>query len=253
MRQKTLIDLTLGGLVVVSIAIGFALYSEMAGATKPTDDQEQEQDQRQYQDQEQDQSQDQSQTTNQDQSNSQAIEFNGPSQVKTTGRSFISSGDATADCQKFGGISSGWLGGALGLGVNWTDKECRQLQIYDRLVDRGLISVANMTLCGTKTLRKLYGKDGAGQCQSELATAYTSFQGAQGDVQAQVDELRQLVRDLSSQASQDDPGGGKGYTAYDDDQGGTVVLERVQDGDSCEPCPDCEAEATRAFKACVSK
>ena len=187
----------------------------------------------------------------------QTVNFNGPSELKTTGRAYQSSGDATADCQKFGGISSGWVGGALGLGINFTDKECRQLKVYDRLVDRGLLKVANATLCQTKTLRKLYGRDGAGQCQAELETAYTASQGAGStEIQDEIADLRRMVRELSEtsrQAPPDSPGIGRPYSEYDGAQGETAVLERVTDCPPPPDCPDCSEQATRAFEQCVAK
>ena len=171
----------------------------------------------------------------------QTVNFNGPSELKTTGRAYQSSGDATADCQKFGGISSGWVGGALGLGVNFTDKECRQLQIYDRLVDRGLLTVANATLCQTRTLRKIYGRDGSGTCQTDLTDAYKASQGdATAEVRDEMDELRRMVQELSLTSRQATPA-----DAYGDDA--CTESERVAD------CPDCEEQATRAFQTCVTK
>jgi len=194
----------------------------------------------------------------------QTINFTGPSEVKTTGRAYLSSGDATADCQKFGGVSSAWLGGALGLGINWTDKECRQLKVYDRLVDRGLLLVANKALCDTRTLRKLYGKGGGGQCAAELGNAYNASQGAQDDIRNQVAELRRLVRELSVTSSQAPQGAKTGETAGSVHN---VPPQDAQDGRStyaeypsnpgntadCKPCPDCSEQATRAFQACVAK
>lgn len=171
----------------------------------------------------------------------QTVNFNGPSELKTTGRAYTSSGDATADCQKFGGISSAWLGGALGLGLNFTDKECRQLKVYDRLVARGLVTVANATLCQTRTLRKLYGRDGQGQCVTALTDAYSASQGDQGDaIRDEMDDLRKMVRELSLTSRQAAPD-----SAYQDDA--CTESERVA------ACPDCEEQATRAFKACVAK
>ena len=182
-------------------------------------------------------------------------------QAKTTGRSYMSSGDATADCQKFGGISSGWVGGALGLGINFTDKECRLLKVYDRLVDRGLLLVANKALCDTRTLRKLYGKGGAGTCQAELTDSY---QTSQDDVRDEVDDLRRMVRELSERsrtANTSSQGAESGETAeyghnepsQDAQDERSTLSEYQSTAENCEPCPDCEEQATRAFKACVAK
>ena len=262
MKKRTVNKLGLVALIVAAI-LAVMVVRESSATGRDNDDQRQEQDQGQEQSQDQDQGQEQSQdqTNDQSQANSQAIEFNGPSEVKTTGRAYQSSGDATADCQKFGGISSAWLGGALGLGINFTDKECRQLQVYDRLVDRGLIQVANATLCGTRTLRKLYGRDGAGQCQDELSAAYQASQDVQ---ESEFDALRRQVQELSElsrTANTASQGAKTGETANTGHNGPPQV---AQDGrstskeypgtsETCGACPDCSEEATRAFQACVSK
>lgn len=254
MNQKTYSKLGLIALIVAAIlAVMVVRDASATNRDDPDVDVDQRQEQEQDQSQDQSQGQDQSQTTNQDQANSQSLTLNGSNELKTTGRAYTSSGDATADCQKFGGISSGWLGGAFGLGINWTDKECRQLKVYDRLVDRGLIVVANKALCGTKTLRKLYGRDGAGTCQAELRTAYDASQGAS---ESEIDELRRMVLELaesSRQAAPDSPENGIGNTEYDRQDGEAAFVGSVTDAETCPDCPDCSVEATRAFEQCVSK
>lgn len=246
--------------VIVLVAIAF-LASEATWATNRSDpdvevdvDQRQDQDQGQEQGQDQEQGQSQSQTS--DQANNQALTVNGSDELKTTGRAWVSSGDATADCQKFAGISTGWLGGALGLGVNFTDKDCRALQIYDRLVGQGEVDVANRLLCGTKALRKAYGKGKADVCELALNDAIDGYQANQGAQEAEIDRLRRQVRELSEssrQATPGSPGNGTGYSEYDRQDGETVALERVTDAATCPDCPDCSEEATRAFKQCVAK
>lgn len=255
MKQKTAFKYMFVALIAAAIASVFLVREASAtGNSHHNDDVDVDQEQSQTQDQDQEQSQTQDQTNDQSQANDQTINFNGPDELKTTGRAYVSSGDATADCQKFGGISSGWVGHAVGLGINWTDKECRQLQIYDRLVDRGLIKVADATLCRTKTLRKVYGKGNAGQCETELETAYRASQGdGSVEVQDEIDDLRRMVQELSEksrQATPASPGDDVPYSRYEGEPGDTAVLERAKD---CAPCQDCEAEATRAFKACVTK
>lgn len=208
MKQKTSIDLTLGFFLVVGLLLFFIMVtSDDANATwKDRQEQDQEQGQSQLQTQDQTARADASASASQTQGNEQSIAFNAP---KSTGRSFVSSGDATADCQKFAGLSSGWLGGALGLGLNFTDKDCRLLLIYDRLVVQGHATAANRVLCKTKAMGQVYGKNSGDACFTELSALFA-----------------EIEVESSAQTTQAPPDTPAPYTEYERKDGETASLER---------------------------
>lgn len=180
------------------------MNAHATGSTKKSDpsqfvevDQGQGQHQKQDQDQHQGQSQLQSQSSSSSADNTgnqQNVQFNAPEDV---GNAFMSSGSSTSPCQKVRGLGSGWLGGALSLRWDATDKDCRRILIAERARLRGRDQFADHLICSTKSVENTFDyvprRERYDECRDMLGVSTVQSQkNRDGERLYTMDQVREI-------------------------------------------------------------